>query len=111
VQALTRKKVDSVFQIVDNILKQVFGEKSTLLIYRYLETHYSLPKHEIGVKIDVFAEGLENFLSSGAPLIERKILQDIYSRQGIMRTIEIDDVDEEFDFATQVRFAIAIQNA
>ena len=99
----TSKESDPVFNIVDNVLKQIFGEKVTQIIYRYLETHHSLPQSEFSTRIDVFAKGLENFLQTGAPLIERKILNDIYACYGLIRRIEIADMHEEQDFASQVR--------
>jgi hypothetical protein len=111
VETTAAKKADSVFKVVDNILKQIFGEKGTLLIYRYLETHHSLQKHELTTKIDVFAKGLESFLSSGAPLIERKILDEIYSSYGIFRRMETAEAKEGYDFASQVRFAVASHKA
>ena len=97
---------DPVFRIVDNILRQVFGEKVTLLIYRHLESRYSLRTDEFSTKIDVFAKGLESFLSSGALLIERKILDDVYSSYGLLRKMEIVKASNEYNFASQVRFAL-----
>jgi hypothetical protein len=97
---------DPVFRIVDNILRQVFGEKVTLLIYRHLESSYSLRTDEFSTKIDVFAKGLESFLSSGALLIERKILDDVYSSCGLLRKMEIVKASDGYDFASQVRFAL-----
>ncbi len=96
-------EADPVFKIIDNVLKQIFGEKVTQMIYKYLETHYSLVQDEFSAKIDVFAKGLENFLHTGAPLIERKILDDIYANYGLIRRMELADVREEMDFASQVR--------
>ena len=103
---LVSKEADPVFKIIDNVLKQIFGEKVTQMIYGYLETHYSLLQGEFSEKIDVFAKGLENFLHSGAPLIERKILDDIYANQGVIRRMELASVREEMDFASQVRIVM-----
>jgi hypothetical protein len=103
---LTTEKEDPVFKIVDNVLRQVFGEKVALLIYRHLESHYSLRPSEFSEKIDVFAKGLESFLPSGASLIERKILDDMYSSQDLLRRMEIAKASEEYDFAGQMRFIL-----
>jgi hypothetical protein len=100
------KEVDPVFKIVDNVLKQVFGEKVTPLIYKYLETHYALKQNEFSTKIGVFAKGLENFLNTGAPIIERKILNDIYSSYGVIRKMDLTNAREAYDFAGQVRIAM-----
>jgi hypothetical protein len=51
----------------------------------------------------VFAAGLEEFLRSGAYVIERKILEDIYSNYGLLRRLELEKVQEENDFVSQVK--------
>ncbi len=70
-------KEDKVFEIIDRILKQVFGENATHIIYEHLEHHHSLRPSDFSEKMDVFAKGLEEFLSSGAYFIENKILNEI----------------------------------
>jgi hypothetical protein len=90
-------------QIVDRVLKQVFGEEAAHLIYGYIENRYSLKQDEIAEKIDLFAKGLEEFLSSGAYVIEQKILEDIYSSYGLLRRLELERTQEEWDFVGQVK--------
>jgi hypothetical protein len=97
------KKEDRVCRIIGKVLLQVFGEDAVRLIYGYLEKSYSLKQSEIGEKIDVFAMGLEEFLRSGAYVIERKILDDIYSSYGLLRRLELERSQEECDFASQVK--------
>ena len=99
----TNKNEDKISKIIDRVLRQVFGEEATFLIYRHLERNHSLKRDEIGEKIDVFAKGLEEFLSSGAYVIERKILEDIYSSYGLLRRLELERTQEECDFASQVK--------
>jgi len=94
---------DKLSRIIDRALRQVFGEEATLLIYRYLENNYALRQNEVAEKIDLFAQGLESFLRSGAYVIERKILEDIYSNYGLLRRLELERADEEGDFASQVK--------
>ena len=94
---------DKIFEIVDRVLKQIFGKEATQLIYRYLENHHSLKPTEISNRIDVFAKGLEEFLDSGACVIERRILEDIYASYGLLRRIELARMREGHDFVTQVR--------
>lgn len=94
---------DKISRIIDRVLKQVFGEEATVLIYKYLESKYSLKRSEISKKIDVFAGGLEEFLRSGAYVIEQKILEDIYSSYGLLRRLELERTQEEHDFAGQIR--------
>jgi len=96
-------KEDKISKIIDKVLRQVFGEEATHLIYRHLENNYCLKRNEITEKIDVFAAGLEEFLRSGAYVIERKILEDIYSNYGLLRRLELERVQEETDFVSQVK--------
>jgi hypothetical protein len=107
-EALTRVKrnreEDKISKIIDRVLRQVFGEEALLLIYKYLENKYSLKQNEISEKIDVFTRGLEEFLSSGAYVIEQKILEDIYSSYGLLRRLELERAKEDCDFVSQVKF-------
>jgi hypothetical protein len=94
---------EAVAGIIDNILNQVFGKEATLLIYAHLERNYSLKRSEISDKIELFAQGLEDFLRSGADVIERKILEDINSNCNLLRKTELENVNDETDFVTQIR--------
>ncbi len=100
-----RKEENTVIKVIDNVLINVFGKESTRLIYNYLETHYSLHPNEFLEKIDLFAKGLESFLSSSAHLIENKILDDIYSAYGLTRKVEPNPAGNRLDFACQIRTA------
>jgi|YelNatPaOPRAMG01_1025707.scaffolds.fasta_scaffold87941_2 hypothetical protein len=96
------KESDKISKVIDRVLRQVFGEEATRLIYLYLENNYSVRCDEIGEKVELFAKGLEDFLKSGAYVIERKILEDIYSNYGLLRRLELERI-EEHDFANHVR--------
>jgi len=98
------REEDKISKIIDRVLRQVFGEEATILIYKHLESKYLLRPEEISEKIDLFAKGLEEFLSSGAYVIERKILEDIYSSYGLIRRLELERTREECDFVSQVKF-------
>ncbi len=70
-----KKKPERLFRIVDKVLKQVFGETATLFIYKYLEEKHSLKREDILNQPEIFAEGLEKYLSdSGASLVLGMIL-------------------------------------
>jgi len=69
-----RKLDEKLVNIVDKVLKQIFGEIATLTVYKYLEEKYSLKREEIPSKPEVFAEGLEMYLSSGASVVAEMIL-------------------------------------
>lgn len=99
----TNNKENKISKIIDKVLKQVFGEEATRLIYKHLENNYSLKQDEIAEKIDVFAKGLEGFLRSGAYVIERKILEDIYSSYGLLRRLEMEKMQEDSDFISQMK--------
>jgi len=101
-QQMNRKE-DKISKIIDKVLRQVFGDEATRLIYSHLESKYRLRRGEIGEKIEVFAAGLEEFLSSGAYVVERKILEDIYSKYGLLRRLELERVQDESDFVSQVK--------
>ncbi len=56
-------------------------------------------------RIDAFAKGMEEFLSSGAYMVESKILDTIYSSGDACRGAESDSFAER-DFASQIRLAM-----
>jgi hypothetical protein len=99
----TRNKNVAVLGIIDRVLNQVFGKEATILIYGYMERNYCLKRSEIGDKIDLFARGLEDFLKSGAHVIERKILEDISSDSCLLRRMELENIDDESSFVTQMK--------
>ena len=103
---LSMKKEDRVFEIIDRVLKQVFGEEATLLMYKYLESRYFLSQSEFSEKIEVFAKGIEEFLSSGAYAVESKILDNIYSSHAAIRRAELERLPGERDFASQIKIAM-----
>ena len=103
---LHREKNDKIFQIIDKVLKQVFGDEATLFIYNYLEQHYSLRQSDFSKRIDVFAKGLEDCLSSGAFAIESKILDDISAVYGSFNKIDFERKPERYDFASQMKIAL-----
>ncbi|MCJ7429792.1 hypothetical protein MUO83_01075 [Candidatus Bathyarchaeota archaeon] len=103
IQQATNKSDAKIERIIDRVLRQVFGEEATLLIYRHLESNYSLKKEEVADRIEIFAAGLEDFLRSGAYVIEQKILEDIYSSYGLLRRIELERERDEFDFVSQIK--------
>jgi len=69
-------------KVIDEELKQIFGEAATLIIYSHLKKNYSLKREEIPEKLEIFARGLEEFLSSGAHVVEKIVLRKVYSSFG-----------------------------
>jgi len=103
---LRRKREDKICKIIDKVLKQVFGEEATLFIYKYLEQNYSLHQSEFSEKIDVFAKGLEECLSSGAFAIQNKILEDIAAIYGTVNETRFERNLERYDFASKMKIAM-----
>jgi len=71
---------DLLLSVVDETLKQVFREAGTKVIYDYLENSFHLKWEEIAEKPEVFSAGLERLLGSAAPVIEKMILKNLYSK-------------------------------
>jgi butyrate kinase len=103
--ALSKKEEQRVFEVIDHVLKQVFGEEATRLMYQYLERHYSWNQRDFTEKIDAFAKGMEEFLSSGAYAVENKILDSIYSSYDVRKAGNVGSF-VECDFASQIRLAM-----
>jgi hypothetical protein len=68
-----------------------------------LDRTYSVKRDEIAEKLDLFAKGLEDFMSSGADVVERRILEDLQSSCGLNSEFE----PSLKDFADQVRLLTA----
>jgi len=75
-------------KVIDEEMKQIFGEAATLIIYNHLEKNYSLKREEIPEKLEIFTKSLEEFLSSGAQVVEKIILKKVYSSFGLQRKIK-----------------------
>ncbi|UCG36465.1 MAG: hypothetical protein JSV64_07635 [Candidatus Bathyarchaeota archaeon] len=73
---------ESLEKTIDLQLRNIFGEAGTIVIYNYLRSALSLPREEIPRKLEVFAEGLDKFLNSGARVVEKVILDGLYSDFG-----------------------------
>jgi hypothetical protein len=101
----TSARDDRIFRIIDNVLKQVFGENTALFINEYLEQRYSLQQRDFSKKIVVFAKGLEDALSSCAFAIETEILVNIYPIYGSFNSINCESKSEGDDFANQMKIA------
>jgi len=76
----TEKLNDLLLSAVDEALKQVFHEAGAEVIYSFLENKCHLKREEFAVKPEDFSAALERLLSSAAPVIEKKILENLCSR-------------------------------
>jgi len=97
------KNPDRVSEVVDRVLRGILGREATSLIYKYLKNQYGVERNEIAEKIDVFARGLEEFLRSGAYVIEMKILEHMYSYRNSLYKAELRELGVQYDFVDQVK--------
>jgi len=77
------RRDDLLLSVVDETLKQVFREAGTKVFYDYFEVNFHLRWDEIAEKPEVFSDGLERLLGSAAPVIEKMILKNLYSKLGL----------------------------
>jgi len=80
VQGVLKSLDDLLLETIDDVLRQVFGEK---IIIGSMNKGYSLEWEEIPKKLEVFADALEKTLGSGAVIIEDLILESLHSRLGL----------------------------
>jgi len=66
--------------VVDETVKQVFKEAGAEVIYNFIENKYHLKREEIAERPEVFSAGLKRLLGSAAPVIEKAILENLYSK-------------------------------
>lgn len=100
---------EAVEKVIDRVLTQVFGKEATSLLYGHLERNYAVKRNEIGENIELFTKGLEDFLQSGAQIIERKILEDFGS--GKLHTFEFNNENDSVDFVIQMRSLLSDKEA
>jgi len=65
---------------IDKVLNQILGRTATRIIYEYLENKHSIQRHEIAAKLDSFSSALEEYLGTGAFVIEKIILENVEQR-------------------------------
>jgi len=105
-QVLTRQtdaRDEKVSKIIERVLTQIFGKEATHLIYKHLERRYSVKRNEVSEKLELFAEGLEDFLKSGAYVIERKILEDVWSTYGLVQTSHVEKPRKGACFVSEMK--------
>lgn len=68
-------------EAVDEALK-VLGESCRQMIFFHLEKSYSIKRHDIPKKPEAFAAGLEKIFGAGASVLQKLILENLYSKLG-----------------------------
>ena len=78
-----REFEENLIKLIDRKLNDLFGDTAASVIYSYLEKRLSLKLEDIPRNLETFTKGLNEFLSSGALVIETIILKDLYSSFGL----------------------------
>ena len=105
--SLTTQKLkcdDKCLTVIDKVLRKIFGDEATLVIYKYLENSYSLRQDEIPEKMDIFVDAIEELLSSGAHIVKQKILENLYSSYSIIHKPEFERAETKLTFVNQMKF-------
>ena len=68
------------FDVIDKTMRQVFRDAGVQVIYDFLEKNSRLKPEEIVEKPEAFSAGLERLLGSGALVIEKLILKNLYRK-------------------------------
>ena len=69
-------------EAIDNGLN-VLGNSGKQMLFFYLEQSYSLKKHEIAQKPEVFEAAIHQIFGAGAPVLEKLIVESVYSKLGL----------------------------
>ena len=103
------KKTDKYEQMlnraVDKTLKRVFGSTATNIIYTHLENNYSIRKNEIAENLESFSQAMQEYLNSGAAVIEKEILESFYSGLGLFQRVELEG-NRNTEFVERLRILI-----
>lgn len=82
-KAKLNKAYKRIAMLIDEQLNKIFGKEATLLIYKYLQKKYGCTMDEIYQNMQLFTEGLQSFLGSGAIVVERGVLSKIAAEFGL----------------------------
>lgn len=89
---------------IDEELKRILGETATQTIYFYLEHDKHLKRGDIPNNLEMFLFTLERIFSVGALVIEKAIIENLYSRLSLKNKclrVKFQNV-EQFNFINYV---------
>jgi hypothetical protein len=69
-------------KMIQNVMLDVFGEKSLNKIRQILKDNYSLEWQDIPEKSEAFSSALKEILGKGALIIEDLIVENLYNSYG-----------------------------
>jgi hypothetical protein len=75
---------------VEKTLTKVFGATAKNTIYTYLETSHFIKKTEIARKLETFSQAMQEYLNTGAVVVEKEILESFYSGLGLYQRVELE---------------------
>jgi len=87
---------------VDKALNRVFGATAANIIYTHLENNYSIKKDEIAEKLETFSQAMQEYLNSGAAVVEKEILESFYSGLGLFHRVELEG-NRNYEFVERLR--------
>jgi len=75
-----KKFMGALLEAIDESLNQVLGEAATQTIYFHLQRKFRLKREDIPENLEVFGFALEGIFGIGALVIEKTIMENLYSR-------------------------------
>ncbi len=94
----TEEMDEMLFVATDETINQIFGEVGAEFIRDFLESKCHLKMQEIVDRPEVFSAGLKRILESGAIVIEKLILKNLYSRLSLKF-----ECKEGYEFSDYIR--------
>ena len=94
IRAKREELSEFLMKTIDCSLKEIFGEHAASIIYDYMKRRFSLRREEIPERIEDFREGLKEFLSTGAYVVEKAILKKLYKNYGL----DFKEEDQGFEY-------------
>jgi hypothetical protein len=95
------KLADLAVRAVHETIGYIFKEAGAKVIFDFLEKTYKLKLEEIVEKPEVFAAGFERLTVSAAFLMERMILENLYSKLNL--SFEVRDGYKFADYIEELR--------
>lgn len=101
------KLVDLAVRAVHETIGAIFKEAGAKIILDFLEKTYNLKLEEIVEKPEVFAAGFERLTVSAAFLMEKMILENLYSKLNL--SFEVKDGYKFVDYIEELRRNIDVE--
>ncbi|MCW3985890.1 MAG: hypothetical protein NWE91_05730 [Candidatus Bathyarchaeota archaeon] len=76
---------------VNKTLNRVFGTTAANVIYTYLEDYHSIRKNEIAENLESFSQAMQEYLNSGATVVQKEILESFYSGLSLFQHVELEE--------------------